>query len=310
MNFIKKHLVFVSTLLGAIFGYAILHPFGIIVYEFFHMHEEGRIDLHWDEILVTFTNSFDLVYWPQALSLVILSGIVGYLFAKTISAYRIINEQLKTFSIIGMNASSIIHDLSNPLAGIVGYTQLLKSEIDNPQQIRDCERIGKEATRISKMIMDIKMTAQSPKTIELSRTPTDLKSFLENIISRMALHCKIGIDSRFKGQVSIDRDYFERVLWNLIKNADEALGDTEDGRVEISISELDNSVIICISDNGPGIPKKILRNIFKLGQTFGKKGGSGIGLYNCKKIVEAHRGKIWLVSELDKGTIVYIKIPK
>jgi len=310
MNSFKKHYLLITTISGALIGYLFLHPFANILYNFFHRHEEGHLHLHWGEILVTFLSAYDLKYWPHALSYVIISGIIGYFFGKTIAAYRTINEQLERFSEIGINASGIIHDLSNPLTGIIGHAQLIKSEVDNPQLISECEVIEKESRRLSKMIMDIKMIAQGTEAVKLSKTPTDLGSFLENLISKMALHRQVKIDSRFEGPVSIDRDYFERVLWNLIKNADEALEVTEDGRIEISINESNNSVIICISDNGPGIPKKILKNLFKLGQTFGKRGGSGIGLYNCKRIVEAHGGKIWLTSEVGKGTKVYIKIPK
>ncbi len=310
MNLIKKYPVFMSTLLGTIFGYIILHPFVNIVNDFFHRHEQGHMHLHWNAIAVAFTNSFDSTYWLNAISYVILSGIIGYLFGKTISAYRTISEQVEKFSIVGMNAATIVHDLNNPLNGVIGFAHLLKNKIDNQEQIKACDIIEREAIRISKMIEDIKMFVQATETIELSKTPADLKLFLKNIIFKMTLYCKVRIDSTFEGQVLIDRDYFERVLWNLIKNADEALRLTEDGRIEISISESDNSVNICVSDNGPGIPQKILKNLFKLGQTFGKKGGTGIGLYNCKKIVEAHRGKIWLDSEVGKGTKFYIKIPK
>jgi signal transduction histidine kinase len=284
MNFIKKHLLFVSTLSGAILGYIFLHPFARIINAFFHRHPEGYIHLHWHDILGTFMDSFDPIHWPNALSFIVLSGLTGYFFGKTIYGYKTINEQLEKFSIIGIKASSILHDLNNPLTGIIGYVELVRSKIEDPKQISYCEKIEEEATRISKMIMDIKMLAQSKKKIELLKTPTDLKLFLKNIISKMTLHCDVQIDSKLKGQVSIDKDYFERVLWNLIKNANEALEMTKNPKIEISITELNNYVIICISDNGPGIPKKLLKNLFKLGQTFGKKGGSGIGLYNCKEM--------------------------
>jgi signal transduction histidine kinase len=310
MGFIKKHLLLVSTLSGAILGYIFLHPFARIINAFFHRHPEGYIHLHWHDILGTLVDSFDPIHWPNALSYIVISGLTGYFFGKTIYGYKTINEQLEKFSIIGIKASSVLHDLNNPLTGIIGYVELVKSKINNPRQISYCEKIEEEATRISKMIMDIKMLAQGKKKIELSKTPTDLKSFLKNIISKMTLHCDVKIDSKLKEQVSIDRNYFERVLWNLIKNANEALEMTKNPKIEISITDLDNYVIICISDNGPGIPKKILKNLFKLGQTFGKKDGSGIGLYNCKEIVEAHGGEIWIESKVKIGTKVYIKIPK
>lgn len=310
MNFIKKNLLFVSTLLGAVFGYAILHPFGLTVHAFFHMHKERYVHLHWDEVLASFTKAFSLSHWPEAVSYIFLSGVIGFLFGKTIIAYRTINEQLKTFSAIGINASSIIHDLNSPLARLTGYTELLKSEIDDTQQINYCEKIQRQIAHLFKMVMDIKITAQGTKAIELSKVPTNLNLFLKDFISNTTFHSEIRINPKFDGEVLIDKGYFERALWNLVKNADEALAGTEDAKIEISINELDNFVIISISDNGPGLPSKILKHLFKVGQTYKKKGGTGLGLYNCKKIVEAHGGKTWLISEVGKGTTAYIKIPK
>jgi signal transduction histidine kinase len=311
MNIIKKHFLLMSTLLGAALGYVFLHPFGMVVHAFFHLHEdEGYLHLHWDEILITIKEAFAWHHLPEALSYIILGAIISFLFGKIIIAYRTINEQLQTFSRIGINASGIIHDLGNPLAILRSCIYSLKQKSEKPDQIAACEKMTKQAEHISRMVMDIKITAQDKKTIGLSRTPTDLKRFLEDIISETDFKSEIEINSKHEGQISIDKDYFERVIWNLIKNADEALEGVAGGRIEISTEEADNSVLICVSDNGPGISKKILKHIFELGQTFGKRGGAGIGLYNCKNIVEAHGGKIWLTSKAGKGTSVCIKIPK
>ncbi|MFQ5952196.1 MAG: sensor histidine kinase, partial [Candidatus Omnitrophota bacterium] len=257
----------------------------------------------------TYTTSFDMAHLPQVISFIILSGIVGYLFGKIIIAHRAINEQQEKFSIIGTNLSGMMHDHGSPLANILMNVHLLESKISDKNQIRHCEWINKEAARVLKMMMDIKLVASGAKTIKLSMAPIDLKPFLKNVISKMSLRCAIGINSKFEGKVLVDKDYFERVIWNLVKNADEAVEGIEDGEIRISTSKAGNSVLICISDNGPGITPKNLKSIFELGQTYDKRKGAGIGLYNCKKIVESHKGKIWITSEVNKGTNVYIKIP-
>ena len=109
--------------------------------------------------------------------------------------------------------------------------------------------------------------------------------------------------------VLIDADYFERVLWNLIKNADEAAYGKNDGKIEVSASYGNKIAAIAIRDNGRGFPKELRRKIFTLGATFGKKGGSGMGLYNCKKIMEAHGGGIHVNSMSGKWTSVTINVP-
>ncbi|MGB2599246.1 MAG: HAMP domain-containing sensor histidine kinase [Candidatus Omnitrophota bacterium] len=310
MNFIRKHFLIVSAFLGAVFGYVFLHPFGMVVHAFFHLHkDEGYLHLHWDEILATFVKAFESSHLLPALSYVVLSGMIGFLFGKIIIAHRTINEQLQAFSRIGINASGIAHDMSSPLASLRACVYSLE-KAGKLSQMGACEKMAEEAARISKMITDIRIIVQGGKTIELSKTPTNLKSFLEDVVSQTDFQHEIKIDSTLEEEVSIDKDYFDRVLWNLIKNADEALEGIADGRIEISAEGTDNSALICVSDNGPGIPQKALKHVFELGQIFGKRGGSGIGLYNCKKITEAHGGKIWLNSKANKGTKAYIKIPK
>jgi signal transduction histidine kinase len=277
MNIIKKHFLAASTILGALFGYVVLHPFGDVIHELFHPRERGYLHLHWNEIPATLNLAFSWSHFPETLSYIILTGIIGFFFGKTILSYRTVNEQLKAFSKIGVNASSIAHGLSHPVTGIFGYIYLLKKQAGGPEQIDLLNNAERETTRVSKMITDIKIIARGARTSELTKEPVELKSFMEDHISDMSLHHEVKIDSSFEGQISADKDHLERVFWNLVKNADE---------------------------------RDKLKRLFEIGRTFEKKYGSGIGLYNCKKIVEAHGGKIWLNSALNKGTTVYIKIPK
>ena len=81
-------------------------------------------------------------------------------------------------------------------------------------------------------------------------------------------------------------------------------------RIEVSISNDETGITIRIEDNGPGIPLEPEKKLLNFGETYGKKGGSGIGLYNCKKIVEAHGGKLWFTSKRGKGTSFFIYLPE
>lgn len=310
MKFFQKNYVFFCALIGALTGYAILHPFLNLIHEFLHVHKEGALHFHWDEILVIIFDSFKLEYWLHAFSYAVLAGIAGYFFGKTVYAYKEMNKQMEKFSKIGINASSIIHDLNNPLTGIKWSAEMLKRTTQSKEQTQICSMIEQGVERIAKMITDIKLIAQGTDRVEIVKTPVDLKLFIEKIISKMILHVDISLKVEISGKVFLDKDYFERVIWNIIKNADEALEKTKDGKIEIAIKEEDGFVRISISDNGSGVPKNILKDLFELGKTFNKKGGSGIGLFNCRKIVEAHKGKIWVTSEEGRGTTFYIKIPK
>jgi signal transduction histidine kinase len=310
MSFIKRHILILSTLTGAITGYFILHPFGMIIHKVLHLHRKLHLHIHWSELLIAFMQAFSLDYWPQSLAYIILAGTIGYLIGRILIAYREINEQLKKFSAIGKNAATIVHDLKNPLGIVVGCIDYIKSKGKDNELLQTCELLERQVKRLLNMIANIKITAQSASMIMLSKERINLRTFLNDVISNMLLNHRINLDLRYDREILIDKSYFERVFWNLFNNADEALEDVKDGRINVVVKESGNFVTVSINDNGRGIPREISKHLFEAGKTYGKKGGSGLGLYNCKKIVEAHGGKIWINSELGQGTTVFIEIPK
>ena len=111
-----------------------------------------------------------------------------------------------------------------------------------------------------------------------------------------------------------DERYLDRVLFNLMANSLEAT--PAGGQIEISaeVSCLNNSpaLEIIVADTGCGIEEKNLQNLFEkyLNRGSHRAGGSGLGLYICKTIIEAHHGKIWAESESGKGTKMHLLLPQ
>src|SRR5215472_1793040 len=102
------------------------------------------------------------------------------------------------------------------------------------------------------------------------------------------------------------RDQLHQVLLNVILNARQAI--SENGDISISIEQLNGSVVVTVGDTGGGIPSDKLESLFRPSQS-SRPGGLGVGLYQCKQIVEANRGTIQLRSEVGKGTQVRIELP-
>ncbi len=100
---------------------------------------------------------------------------------------------------------------------------------------------------------------------------------------------------------------FRRMLSNLINNAVEALGDK--GAVDVRLAHEDNTIVLTISDDGKGIPPDILAKLGRKGETHGKAGGSGLGLFHARATAESWGGSLTITSALGKGTIVTIKLP-
>ena len=108
-------------------------------------------------------------------------------------------------------------------------------------------------------------------------------------------------------RISIDPEQIQKVLTNLILNANEAIN--EAGKMKVATTEQDGYVVLSISDNGCGISKEFIeKSLFRPFKTT-KKQGMGIGLFQCKMIAEAHGGRIEVESEEGKGSTFKILLP-
>lgn len=102
------------------------------------------------------------------------------------------------------------------------------------------------------------------------------------------------------------RDQLHQVLLNVVLNARQAIG--QNGGISIAIEQLNGSVVVTVDDTGSGIPPNMLESLFRPSQS-SRPGGLGVGLYQCKQIVEANGGTIQIRSEVGKGTQVRIELP-
>jgi len=102
------------------------------------------------------------------------------------------------------------------------------------------------------------------------------------------------------------RDQIHQVLLNVVLNATQAIG--RDGEISVALAPHNGSVIVTVDDTGGGISPERLESLFCPSQS-SRPGGLGIGLYQCKQIVEGHRGSIQVRSEIGKGTQVRIELP-
>lgn len=210
-------------------------------------------------------------------------------------------------------AATIAHEIRNPMTSIKGFIELIKN---SQVSYSDCQRyvsiIESELNRIDDYLKDLLNTVKPSKNgfekvflikvinevVELMQ-PYALK---ENII--------IGIENKnIKNDVAIlgNENRIKQVLINLVKNAIEVL--EKGGRITVAIAKLnDKSVQISVQDNGTGISKENLDNLFKPFYTT-KQSGTGLGLSIVKEIVEDHRGNIKVESKLNYGTTFYIEFP-
>jgi len=205
---------------------------------------------------------------------------------------------------------------------IKGYIETLEDKaINDTEKARKFISIIKEhANRLENIIEDLLSLSELELSKDcLNKTEFDLKKVIEEIklsfgysldIKRQTLSInQKGDDFRIQG----DRDKIEQVLVNLIDNAIKY--SNEAGQIKIYILEHQNEITITIQDNGIGIPEEDIDRVFERFYRVDKArsrelGGTGLGLGIAKHIVLAHNGQIRIESEINKGTKVFVKLPK
>jgi signal transduction histidine kinase len=209
---------------------------------------------------------------------------------------------------IGRMMAGVLHDLKTPMTIISGYAQLMAASDDGGQRERYVEQILRQ--------FDI-MTAMTREVLAFARGDADLvirkvylHKFLDELLTQLRTamtgrNIEVELEAGYDGTALFDEQKVLRVFHNLARNAAEAM--TDGGTLKIATARDGDSLVLSISDDGPGIPDEIQGRLFELFAT-GKRGGTGLGLAIVKKIVDDHRGTIaWTTGA--GGTTFTIRLP-
>jgi signal transduction histidine kinase len=212
--------------------------------------------------------------------------------------------------------STISHELRTPLGFIKGYsTSLLRQDTswDDETQKEFLTIIDEEADRLSLLIENVLESARlQSKTLPLRFQPLRLDAVLRDVIMRIRSRQKdLDVSMELESVPPIPGDgvrlaqVFENLFTNAIKYA-------PGSPLVVLLNQVDDNILISFIDHGPGIPKDSLPLIFeRFYRVRGEKTvtGTGLGLYICKQIILAHRGKIWAESTPGQGTTFFIELP-
>jgi PAS domain S-box-containing protein len=221
---------------------------------------------------------------------------------------EMIHRQEK-LAVVGQLAAGIAHEIRNPLTSMKGYAEFLTLEEENLERREYLEIILDEIDRIDSIVEDFMVLAKpAAEKIEVK----NLIPIMQNVISLMeyeARKSKVKIHSTFEHNeilAVVDENRIKQVFLNFIKNAIEAM--PQGGDLWINIHKKDDQIHIFIKDNGVGMSQDVLK---KIGEPFytTKEKGTGLGLMTSFKIIESHRGKLFVESEVNKGTEFHITLP-
>lgn len=214
---------------------------------------------------------------------------------------------------------SLTHDLRSPMTAIRGYLQVLSEEMAGPinaEQKKMLHIMENASTKLLHIISNLLDSAKiSAGKLKLSLTESDLRQMVPptvEILHAEAAKKKITLTLEMPEPMSplkLDPSLIERVIVNLVSNSIKFT--PEGGFVTVRFADLKDKVQCQVIDTGPGIPPEFKDRMFKkFEQVNGTRGGTGLGLANCKTIVESHCGEIHVHSKLGEGSTFSFFIPK
>ena len=212
-------------------------------------------------------------------------------------------KELEAFQAI---SAFFIHDLKNAASTLSLTLQNLPVHFDDPIFRQDALRgIGETANRINQLISRV----GALRHLELKPVEADLNLLVADALEVLNGAPEINVvkELRLQPKLKVDRDQFRSVITNLLLNARDALGPR--GEVKVETSQRNGWAILSVADNGCGMsPAFVKASLFRPFQTTKKK-GLGIGMFQSKMIVEAHRGKIQVESKPGAGTTFRVMLP-
>lgn len=221
--------------------------------------------------------------------------------------------------------AGISHDLRTPVTSIKGYAQgIMDGVADSPDKVaRYVAVIRQKAEELDKLIADLFLYSKLDMDQESFHFETvDLRLYLsvyleewQEVLQKADVTAALADDTQGSSRVVADPAQLRRVLDNIVQNSLKSL-DREPKHIAIRLHEETDQLVIEVADNGRGIAKADLPFIFDRFYRTGSAErasateGSGLGLAIAKRIVEAHGGRIWGVSEPGRGTSIFFSLRK
>ena len=229
--------------------------------------------------------------------------------AQSIVNFQLTEELIETRGMIAVAkmSSFVIHDIKNLTYSLSLVLNNAEKFMDNPEFQNDM--LATLRNTVSKMKMLIQKLRSIPEKNSLNTASTDINLLVKEVAEDV-MKLKPGVDIHYHGSPafsSVDGEEIKKVILNLLINALDAVG--ESGSIIVETDIMGKAVCLKVRDNGCGITEDFLRNhLFKPFRTTKEK-GLGIGLYQCKQIIEAHSGTLQAESLPGEGTVFTIHLP-
>ena len=212
---------------------------------------------------------------------------------------------------MGQLVAGVAHELNNPLASIVGYSELMTDEIKEGPARQKLDKMIREAQRMKRIIENLLRFARQNN---LEKKSANLQMLLQDVLALREYHIrnhdvqlKVQIESNLP-PVALDEDQFKQILLNLLNNSIDALEGRREKTISIEAVRRGDRVLLRFDDNGPGFrdPNRVF-DPFYTTKPVGK--GTGLGLSICYGIVKEHGGEIQAANLERGGARVVLELP-
>lgn len=230
---------------------------------------------------------------------------------KTTQAQLVQSEKL---SAVGEFVAGVAHELNNPLAAVMGFSEMLKDADVGETHRKHLSLIFKAAQRCQKIVQSLLSFARRQKP---ERKPVSVNSLVEAVLEIVAYPLRtsnVEVETHFDKNlphVLADEHQIQQVLLNIINNGRQAIETHQPGgKIKIVTESAEPNIRITISDNGPGISPENLQKIFDPFFTTKEVGkGTGLGLSLCYGLIKEHGGNITPMSKPGEGATFVIELP-
>jgi signal transduction histidine kinase len=221
--------------------------------------------------------------------------------------------QAERMALVGRFASSIVHDLKNPLT-IISIAADLACAANSTAERRKVaqERIGKQVERITNLVNDIlEFTRGTPSNVAL--TQMDYALFVNEVVVEFQPEVELkSVVIEFENpppaaKVRLNPNRLSRVFYNLVHNALDVM--PQGGKIKLRFKVSHDEITTEVEDTGPGIAPEIADRLFEAFATFGKPRGTGLGLSISQRIIEEHQGKISARNQPGGGAVFSFTLP-
>ncbi|MBI1884030.1 MAG: GAF domain-containing protein [Chlamydiae bacterium] len=233
------------------------------------------------------------------------------LYGHTIRAEEYLRQQ-ERLAILGEVAAEIAHEIRNPLTVIKMLIQSIENKSQETKEgmfKKDVEVVGEKIRHMERIVERV-LSMGRPG--EMSLELTDIRKCLDETLSFMRFRLaqqRVHWEENYERGIpplNLDRGLISQAFLNIILNAIQAM--PQGGTLRVSLKKKGDKALIQFEDTGVGIPKEHLDKLFQPFFT-SKKGGTGLGLAIVQRIVESHSGRIYVESELGKGSLFTIEFP-